>query len=299
MYNNLKRTGTLSCHLLLPPNMAAQPSTTQTHIDSNLHHTITGDHKPHSSIPSPSPPPPHHLASLDRDSAVALGVLLLLILASIVWITHIRTKRRRAYDRDRQDQHLPHTPRSGSLQRIFHFDRKGSRRPSDAWPGSPRSAHGGEQHRDCVATLPTCEPRRASRMMGALSQVERDRRWWGSVAAHGSTVQADHEEQEHHPPLPPSPTLSSLSYDNNAFRSSYRSLSRAEAYTNPRECSIVGRDWMPFPRSHVQGLERPERIEGFTGVAWESGGCGLESDEGARRNSVTVQTGKSPSIAQD
>jgi hypothetical protein len=137
-------------------------------------------------------------------------------------------------------------------------------------------------------------------MMREMSQVERDRRWWGSVAAHGSTVRADRDELEL-PPLPPSPTLSSLSYDDSAFRATHRPTSRASFHAYPRECSIVGRDWMPFPRAH--GLEQSDRIEGFRGVSWEAGGVGRGLDAGAlpstRRHSAMVGPREEVSISQD
>ncbi|KAF2687859.1 hypothetical protein K458DRAFT_385429 [Lentithecium fluviatile CBS 122367] len=263
-------------------------------------HPITNNHKPHTAVASPSSSPPPHLSALDRDSAVALGVLLLLILIAIIWVMHTRIKRRR--ERNRDLEHLPLTdPRMGIYQtRIFRVDRKDSRQTSQAWPG-PFTDFTGEDRRASIATLPRYEPRRMSGIR-AMSQARRDRRWWGSVAAHGSTASADRDEQ-HLPPLPPSPTLSSLSYDGSAFRSTYRSMSRASVFTNPRECSIVGRDWMPFPQGHVHGLERPDRIGGFRGVSWESERLERGLEHGGlpsmRRSSVTVCPGEPASISQD
>ena len=273
--------------------------TTSLHVIST-HHPITSDHKPHSDLPSPSPSPPHHLASLDRDSAVALGVLLILILVAIIWVAHTRIKHRRA--RRHFEQPASSEPRMGILQtRIFRVDRKESQQPSEAWPRRFTEEDTYGDRRASVATLPRYESRRMSAMRG-MSQVERDRRWWGSVAAHGSTARADRDEEEL-PPLPPSPTLSTLSYDDSAFRATYHSASRASIYTNPRECSIVGRDWMPFPRSHAHGLERPDRIEGFRGVSWETEGVGGGLNDGAsplvRRSSVVVCPGEPASVSQD
>jgi hypothetical protein len=285
--------------LLPSSNLCKMETTSPTLTLAHFIHPLTGNRKSHSALPSATADPPPRLAHLDRESAIALGILFVLILLAIGWSAHTRIKHRRA----RRDlEELQSDPRMGMLHtRIFRVDRKDSRRQLDGWPGryTEEGMHG--HRRSSVATLPRYESRRAS-VARRMSQTEKDRRWWGSVAAHGSTAQADRDEHEL-PPLPPSPALSSLSYDDRASRTAERAASRASIYRNARECSIVGHDWMPFPSDHVRDLQRPDRIEGFRGISWEDGGVGGVLDNctlpSERRYSVAVEPGEPASISHD
>ena len=205
-------------------------------------HTITSNHKSYLTSNSSTSSSSHHLGSLDRDSAIALGVLLMLILLAISWLARSHIKQRRA--RRDLEQATPADSRMGILQsRIFRVDRKHSSQPSETERRQFFQNGIHEDGRAPVATLPRYEPRRMSRLTG-LSQKDRERRWWGSVAAHGSTAQADRDEDQL-PPLPPSPTLSLLSCNDNVSRAIYRPRSWAFAQNTPRDCSIVRRDSMP------------------------------------------------------
>ncbi|KAF2739485.1 hypothetical protein EJ04DRAFT_607914 [Polyplosphaeria fusca] len=117
----------------------------------------------------------------DHNSAIALGVILVLTLAVFAFfsIRCIRRRRRRveqdAADLERQLSGLNsiHASTPHSLSHATYSTLKGGLRVDSHNPGSRAS----------VSTV--------SRGSGSLSRARREMRWWGSVAAHGSTGKAD------------------------------------------------------------------------------------------------------------
>lgn len=127
--------------------------------------------------------------------------------------------------------------------------------------------------------------------MRVMSERERERRWWGSVAAHGSTMQAD-EEWKDLPPLPPSPTLSALTSVSRGVWPVHRSMSVCSACTNSFYNSTDRQDQSAIPQTHLQDRMQAERMGGFRGVVWDTERQRRGLDEGARvsirRSTTTV-----------
>ncbi|KAF2244630.1 hypothetical protein BU26DRAFT_82879 [Trematosphaeria pertusa] len=235
-----------------PSTTAPFPTTTHSYFDSDPILPTTS-----TSLPTEHQPQETTLSRLDRDSAIALGAVLCLILTAILWTLRTRTKHRREHLRDLELRDSPNNARMGIQQtRTSRVDRKGS------WPRG-REERGAGDGRESVATLPRYSAswaRRDSAMRGTWGSMgrgtdrEMEKRWWGSVAKYGSTARADRDHPL--PALPPSPTLSSIT----------RSPSTR---STPCRYSVHGYEWPdPEPQAHYR-CERHgpgERLGRFRGV---------------------------------
>ncbi|KAJ4347090.1 uncharacterized protein N0V89_011027 [Didymosphaeria variabile] len=177
--------------------------------DTLAHPKLTFNHK-HTTTDNAS------ITRLDRESAIALGILLLFIFLAISWFVTSRIRQHRAAIREAEarrasvsaNHHLSRT--EAALNgitgyRIFKAEREVSRKGRENWKGSEGETRA---RGESVSTLPRYEERNRRNSVCALSERERERRWWESVAAHGTTTRADAEL----PPLPPSPTLDNLAF---------------------------------------------------------------------------------------
>ncbi|KAF2640302.1 hypothetical protein P280DRAFT_550084 [Massarina eburnea CBS 473.64] len=314
---------------------------------------LFGEHHIH--ITSTSIPPPTSssndsstqprsvpLSHLDRDSAIALGTLLFLILLSLAWTLHTRIQQRRQHLHDLEQQHRRASENLGSIvaHRIFRVDKQGT--TGTQWPRSASGSVDGQWfeepfeggmemgNRTSVCTLPRYEGgvdsvtslgsivgRHGGKSRGGSGggggggsqgharfytqmQMEkmRDRRWWSSVARGKSPSQADRDE---FPPLPPSPTLFSLSRDSVVERDA--SLARLSipghrqkySFSRSPTTTSVYKVPPPPPCTRVHSPVHRGKTRGFQRVAWrrEYGHQVGGIDEGdipfaARRHSSSV-----------
>lgn len=193
-----------------------QPSHTHPHPRSDLLPTL----------PTPTPPsaPSTHMG---RNSLVALGVIIALVIG--IALHYIYMQLRHARQRALQNQHTQDIERQPSI-----FSRKDS-----IWSAFSISRSRSGSTRSSTS-LPASE-----------TPAQRERRWWGSVAAHGSTIRADREGEVFQPSIP-----------------SPRSNDAPGLYAGS------GYDW--------DALKATERLDGFGGVVWKTETMGAGLDQGAR-----------------
>lgn len=197
--------------LPLPTPTGASPSTNATKMPDSPE--LTSFHYQHTT--NTTTPDPTSLSNLNRESAIALGILLLLILLAISWFATTRIRAHKAALRD----HAHHISVAVATNHRLSRSTTAEGEPANGIIGyrmfkvsrdvSREGGTGGAEWRDgSVSTLPRYEERSS---VGVLSERERQRqrRWWGSVAVHGTTTRADEELP---PPLSPSPMLESLAY---------------------------------------------------------------------------------------
>jgi len=188
-------------------------------------------HQPRSDLlPPPSLIPQYTTADSAkadaRNSSIALGVIVTLFLTSLIYWAYIRLHRRR------YTNHLHNIAAQNYSARAWQpIERKSSRWSSISWGGSGRSS---------VALVNE-------------TPAQRERRWWGSVAAHGSTSKADANIEVREPePV----------------------VTRACDEESPEMYTVNGYDW--------EVLQETQRVDGFRGVVWNMERMGAGLDQGAQ-----------------
>jgi hypothetical protein len=166
---------------------------------------------------------------LDRDSVIALGLITSLATFIILYVVLNKYIRRREQAlRSLQVQPDIESQRQSIFRKLSMLSSAGGGRRSSSYHGSDTRGR---------------RRRSSDTVVAQETPMQREKRWWGSVAAHGSAVKADAEVR--FPVLPPKPrpvrSLPSF-YDNEGGS----------------------------PGTWMENAYEGERVGGFQGVVWRT-----------------------------